>query len=454
MEVSLLPSLTRVRILLVQPPCDPRERAFPLGLASVASALAAQRHEVCGLDLGAPGHAPWPAAADGFDVIGITAMSSQWPGVRQLVQSLSVDDRRLVLVGGPHATLFPDEVLAEPIVDAAIEGEGDRTAAAAIDTWQSHCGEANRDAPLKPTAGVVWQQRWIDRGFSSDRHPARIEEIDRLSPPDRSLFPLDAFTGMATRRRRYTQIVASRGCRRACAHCPASRLLPGGRRVRPVEQVVAEMRMLRDRFGIDEFHFEDDSLFEDPSYVVSLAGRIREALPHVAWQCPNGCHPADLHCDMLAPLAEAGCYRIYLGLHSTSAAAMQLLQRTWEPASIEPLAQEARRVGLELGGYFTLGLPDQSESDMQATVGFAVESGLEWAQFSPFRFIPGSALFDRREALCGHLPPDRVVQRIIRGAYWRFYASRGRWRSALGNLNSRNALQVLRRIGAKLFGRG
>ena len=443
-----------MRILLIEPLCDPRERAFPLGLASVASALAAEGHELFGLDLGARRHAPWPAAADGFDVIGITAMSNQWPAVRKLLQALSADDRRLILVGGPHATLFPDEVLAEPIVDAAIQGEGDRTAAAAIETWQAHRGDGNQDTRLKPIAGVVWQQRWSHRGFLSDHHPARIEEIERLSPPDRSLFPLDTFTGMATRRRRYTQIVASRGCRRACTHCPASRLLPGGRRVRPVEQVVAEMRMLRDRFGIDEFHFEDDSLFEDRSYVLSLSRRIRDELPGVVWQCPNGCHPTDLHYEMLAPLAEAGCYRIYLGLHSTSVAAMQLLERAWEPASLQPLTAEARRVGLELGGYFTLGLPGQSESDMQATVRFAVQSDLEWAQFSPFRFIPGSALFDRRDELREHLPPEPVVQRIIRRAYWRFYAHRGRWSSVLWNLNARNTMQVLRRVGAKLLGRG
>ena len=443
-----------MRILLVQPPCDPRERAFPLGLASVAAALAAEGHELSGLDLGAHRHALWPAAANGFDVIGITAMSSQWPAVRGLLRSLSTDDRRLVLVGGPHATLFPDEVLAEPIVDVVIQGEGDRTVVGAIETWGSHYGKGNRNDRLSPSAGVLWQQRWIERGFSSDRRPTRIEEIDRLPPPDRTLFPLDAFTGMATRRRRYTQIVASRGCRRACAHCPASRLLPGGRRARPVEQVVAEMRMLRDRFGIEEFHFEDDSLFEDRSYVLSLCGRIREELPGVIWQCPNGCHPADLHCDMLACLAAAGCYRIYLGLHTTSVAAMQLLQRAWEPATLEPLTAEARRVGVELGGYFTLGLPGQSESDMQDTVRFAVASGLAWAQFTPFRFIPGSALFDRRDELRNHLPPDRLIRRIIRRAYWRFYARHGRWRSALWNLNSRNAFQVLGRIAMKLFGRG
>ena len=195
--------------------------------------------------------------------------------------------------------------------------------------------------------------------------------------------------------------------------------------------MVAEMRLLCDRFGIEEFHFEDDSLFEDPAYVIALCRAIRRGLPGVLWQCPHGCHPADLRSELIDELAAAGCYRLYLGLHDIGPQTMQLLQRPWEPASLGPLAEQARRAGVELGGYFTLGLPGQTEADMLAAVRFAVRSPLAWAQFTPFRFLPGSSLYERRDELAPLVPPAPFLRRIIAGAYRQFYLTGGRWRNAL-----------------------
>ena len=108
-----------MRILLVHPPCDPRERAFPLGLGAIAAALEAEGHEVVGLNsstrcrrwpraktagqsrgfrAGAafdllrfyaePERELGPDAAEGFDLIGLSAISPAWADVRrQLAQT-------------------------------------------------------------------------------------------------------------------------------------------------------------------------------------------------------------------------------------------------------------------------------------------------------------------------------------------------------------------------------
>lgn len=433
---------TIVRILLVNLPHDRRETMFPLELAGIAAVLKTQGHEVDGFDFGADRGGSWPAVADSYDVILFTATSSTYNRVRDLVRELGPTERRLTIVGGPYATLYPDEVLAEPAVDAVILGEGERVAGGVIRSWQQNEPES--------LSGAVWQKRWTDRGLLSNRDPRRIDQLGQLPLCDRTVFAIEDYTGMATRRARYTQIVATRGSDHADAQSPLGRLLPGGRRTRPVEHVVEEMTILRDRFGISELHFEDDGLFEDPDYVMDLCRLIRSELPGVAWQCPNGNRPGDLHAEMLEELAAAGCYRIYLQLDSPDAEAMRLLKRCWDPAVIGPLTEEAHRVGIELGGYFTLGLPGESPSQMQATVRFAVDSGLAWAQFTPFGFAAGSELYGLREDLSPRLPPEPLVRRIIRKAYWRFYGSRGRWRVVLRNLNRRNAVQLLWRAYGKL----
>ncbi len=131
---------------------------------------------------------------------------------------------------------------------------------------------------------------------------------------------------MATRRARYTQVIASRGSGRDRHDSALPRLLPGGLRVRPADQVVEEMALLRDR------------------------------------------HAQLIH-----------------------------------------LANQASRVRIELGGYFTMGLPGESEQTMRRTVQFAVDSGLAWAQFTPFRFVPGSVLADREDEFCPRCPAESLT---------------------------------------------
>lgn len=433
-----------MRVLLVNLPPDPRETMFPLPLAGIAAVLKAQGYQVEGFDFGLRRRAAsWPAAAEAVDVVLWTVCPQTWGRARKRLAELEPNEHRLVIVAGAMATLFPDQVLAEPAVDAAVLGEAEQAAADVIRCRQS----GDRSA----IPGVVWQRRWTERGFVSSRDFRRIEQLGELPPADRTVFRVDDYTGMATRRARYTQIVATRGSGRSDARSALARLLPGGRTARPVEQVVQEMAALRKRFGIDEFHFEDDGLLEDPDYAAELCGQIRRRLPGVLWQCPNGNHPDDLRVEMIEDLAAAGCYRVYLQLDGPDPAAMQLLRRPWEPARLGPLTAESRRVGLELGGYFTLGLPHQSPQQMQSTVRFAVESGLVWAQFTRFRFIPGSELFQRRDELSPGLPGQRHVRRAIRRAYRRFYGSQGRWRVVLRNLNRRNVAQLLRRTYDKLL---
>ncbi len=432
-----------MRVLLVNPPDGSRERAFPLGLAYVAAALLGEGYEVTGLDLGLDRRARWPASAAGFDVVGFTATSAAWPTVRGLLRELGRRQRRLVVVGGPQATLCTEQVLREPAVDAAVRGEGEPVVGRAIRAWA--------DGAPGPIAGLVWNEQSAGRGFDSCPDCRRVELLDRLPWPDRTVFDPDRYLSMASRRTGYTQVIASRGCRRACAHCPTARLLPGGRITRPVDDVVREMTVLKEQFGIGEIHFEDDSLFEDPDYLLRLCRSIRQRLPSIVWQCPNGAHPDDLRGEMLEELAAAGCYRVYLGLHAIGARATELLERPWDPDRIGPLADEARRVGVELGGYFTLGLPEQSPEEIERTVRFAVDSSLSWAQFVPFRFVPGSRLFDRRAELAGQVLDASSLRRIIRRAYWRFYGSPGRWRGGLRSFNRRNALPIVGRALAKLL---
>lgn len=88
-----------------------------------------------------------------------------------------------------------------------------------------------------------------------------------------------------------------------------------------------------------------------------------------------------------------------------------------------------------------VGLPGESEQTMRQTVQYAVDSGLTWAQFTPFHFVPGSPLHDRQAAR-RRCPPESLTRPLMRAAYWKFYGTKHRWRAVLRSINRRNAVRL------------
>lgn len=114
-----------IRVLLIQPPLYFHEYYArgsahtasilpPLGLAYMA-ALLIRHGYVCEIIDATALQMPVPdivARARGFDVIGITSISTYVARVFEIIRAIKdAGITAPVIVGGPHATILPDEVL-------------------------------------------------------------------------------------------------------------------------------------------------------------------------------------------------------------------------------------------------------------------------------------------------------------------------------------------------------
>ncbi|MHB1389983.1 MAG: cobalamin-dependent protein [Thermoleophilia bacterium] len=95
----------------------------------MAGALLDQSHE-CGLfDITFLSDAEIPAAyqrmLDEFqpDLIGVSARSTEWDTAATIIRMGSPGAP--IVVGGPHATIAPEEVIAHERVDMVVRGEGE-----------------------------------------------------------------------------------------------------------------------------------------------------------------------------------------------------------------------------------------------------------------------------------------------------------------------------------------
>ena len=170
-----------------------------------------------------------------------------------------------------------------------------------------------------------------------------------------------------------------------------------GRKIRrrSVRHVMSEIKMLRDKYGIREFHILDDNFTADKKYVIDFCKALIDLEIPIAWACPNGVRLDSLDDEMLDWMRKSGCYSIFAGVESGSQRILDTMKKNLKISKIDSTLRLIRKKGFKSTGFFILGYPGETEEEMGATIHFAKRLPLDVADFSNFMPLPGSAIFEQ-----------------------------------------------------------
>jgi radical SAM superfamily enzyme YgiQ (UPF0313 family) len=375
--------------------------ARPLGLLYLAGLLRAQGYAVHFLDcLGAP-HArpgpfgtgrypkeiiPAPAALEGITrrygrygiseaafrerlarvptpaAILVTSLMTYWyPGVAAAIRLARERFPGVpVILGGIYATLCPEHAQKHSGADRVVAGPGE---AAILGILEEITGF--------PPPGPIFPDP---------------EDLDSLPYPALDL--LDHPSSIP--------ILTSRGCPLDCPYCASRQLQPSYRRRDPLA-AAAELIYWQDRLGLADAAFYDDALLlaaADHLLVIleELASRGRTFRFHT----PNGLHARLITREVARGLKRASFATLRLGVETTALGAARLDAKL-QAGELEAALAHLREAGFApeaIGVYLLIGLPDQEEAEVAASILRVKELGATpvLAQYSP---IPGTALWPR-----------------------------------------------------------
>ncbi|MDR1387498.1 MAG: B12-binding domain-containing radical SAM protein [Propionibacteriaceae bacterium] len=203
-----------------------------------------------------------------------------------------------VVMGGPHATLLPDEVGAW--CDHLVVGEAESTWPEFLADFARGRAQPRYQSTRVPTLAGIPRPRW---------------DLLRRSRTMKSA------------------VVASRGCPYRCRYCNLKQIYHDALRTRPVAEVVAELAVSRSRF----FVFWDDNLFADRGYAERL---LRAVAPlRRRWAAQVTLRDCDDE-ELLQLARQAGCQYLFIGLETFSAGSLKDAGKR-----INPLAQYDRIIG-------------------------------------------------------------------------------------------------------------
>ena len=369
----------------------------PLGLASLIAVVKRDLPDVT-VELYDATFKSNPAAefekllSSGYDFIAFSVMTTMAKDAHALAALAKIrNPQAKVIFGGPHATVLPEDCLADTNVDSVVMGEGETTLVELLKRGGDPDGVEG--TAFMAAGNIV---------FNKPRAP--IENIDDLPEPERGLFDMAQYTEVwnsmdtVAPGLRGTSFIISRGCPYSCSFCQPTLQKLFGRKVRKrsPEKAVAEIANVCARYGISNFMFEDDTFLMDKRWAVQVCALLKERLPEAKWCCNMR---VDLISDdLLRVMTESGLRKINIGIESRS---QQLLDAVYQKGiSIEQVNSAVKlmkKYGLKIQGYFMIGHRSESEAAIKETLRYASSLEIDDVSFSILTPFPGTALYEKEK---------------------------------------------------------
>lgn len=307
-----------------------------------------------------------PAAVDA-DLVAVTSTTGSAGRMYELADRLR-EKGVPVILGGPHASLVPDEALRH--ADAVAAGDAEISFPAML-----------RDFERGRLAGVYRQPEGLP--------------LAGLPVPRYDLFE-DAFLTRCF-------VQATRGCPFRCTFCTLKSLDPGFR-VRPVDEVVRDIQACEGRNWLQRkiVMFYDDNLTGSPDYARELFRKLR---PLRKWWWTQCSIDAAQDPGLLRLAADSGCLAVFVGVESFSAENLLAVRKG--PNRVDRYREAIKAfhdAGIAVHAGIIVGLDGDSPSSLRLIPEAVQDLAIDFPfvnVLTPFPGTPLRAQLEEEGRLCG-----------------------------------------------------
>ena len=296
------------------------------------------------------------------DVVGITAFTSQAPRAYE-VAAIFREQGVPVVMGGVHATMRQQE--AAEYVDAVVTGEAESI-------WPDVLEDAVRGA-LKPL------------------YVAGLDSMENIPLARHDLLP----TGYT-----FGAIQTTRGCPLNCSFCSVSSFNGKTYRRRPIEDVVAEFKLIKEKHIL----IVDDNLTGTRRDHIARAKELFQAMIDAdlgkKWVCQATINMADD--DELLDLAHrSGCIGVFVGFESTDEEGLVEVKKKYNIQKQRSFRESVRRIqshAITVAGSFIIGLDVDRPGIGVKIAETAEQYGVDFLNVLFLTPLPGTDLWNNMEA--------------------------------------------------------
>jgi anaerobic magnesium-protoporphyrin IX monomethyl ester cyclase len=427
---------------------------IPFGISMIASVLKREGHKVKFLVFtpDTPLVKSLRPVIESFQpkLICLTAVSTQFPLVNRVAEAVKqIDPHIFVALGGPYASIMPDEAIVNPFLDAICIGEGDEAIialAAQIESGLSPTGIHNFWIKKRTAEGIETIEKNSPAPFINDLDSLPFIDRELLRPwiehPDKE-----------------PAILVGRGCPFSCSYCSNHMLrkLAKGRyvRYRSPNNILREIEQITENNPVTNIYLEVETIGSNIEYALQLGNALAEfnklrKVP-IIFQInlaitSKFIKDIALINRLLSVFHQANIKYINVGLESGSERIRSEILRRPPYANVDIIhfCDIARTYDININLFVMIGLPDETIHDFQQTIDVLKRcepNAIFLSIFYPYpgtdlyKFAKAKGLFDgrtishvaERQSVHVHLPEFPRRRILLEYILLDFKVYRGRW---------------------------
>ncbi|MGD0661186.1 MAG: radical SAM protein [Syntrophorhabdales bacterium] len=292
------------------------------------------------------------------DLVGITVMTDLALRAYHIADTYRRKAVKVVM-GGIHPTVLPEEALEH--ADAVVVGE----------------------------AEGIWPRLLSDAASGKMQRlyrAVKMTDLKDLPKPRRDLFPTTQGNGYAPIP---IGVETSRGCPNDCDFCSVGRTLGHQHRVRPVQEVIAEIESIDSR----HLFFVDDALGLNRNAAKKL---FTEMIPLRRLWLGQGTVSLAEDLELLRLMRRSGCMGLLIGFESVQKETQNEVKKI---RNLRIDFYEAMRrfhgEGFGVLGAFVFGFDYESKDVFEQTLEFVMRSRMDCVELRILTPFPGTRLYER-----------------------------------------------------------
>jgi anaerobic magnesium-protoporphyrin IX monomethyl ester cyclase len=324
---------------------------------------------------------------DGFNYLTKMCLTNMREAAYRMCK-IGKENNCIVVVSSSDSTDRYEDYLNEG-ADFVIIGEAEHTLLALIDHIKA--GGTSYDL----IEGLAYRN---DKAIIKTRSRAVLKDLDSLPLAAWDLVKMDAYKEMWMKNRGYFSINmnTTRGCPFKCNWC--AKPIYGNRyNSRRPQQVVNEIKYLKQNYNMDHIWFCDDIFGLKPGWVQQFSQLLDDENLKIKFKIQSR---ADLlvQQENVIALTSAGCEDVWIGAESGSQKILDAMDKGITVEQIVKSTSLMKEHGIRPSFFIQFGYPDEEKTDIQLTINMINELLPYEIGISVSYPLPGTVFYERVKA--------------------------------------------------------